>query len=366
MDEDHEYLRNYTPSQVYTNPGPKGVYATICGEGEEEQLIGEIDVTSRFKLCVSAFYVKDRSDFGTFKLTKMKWHAKRGWEPDGALRINSFQLQQIDEFLRIISHLDLGDADKVRMPLKGLHAKTLSSIMASPHGPTLLKDLANDPDMHEDIYAVAAKRRALAKFESLLEGDASERQWQTFFEANPWIFGHGLNYVFLEGAAPKLEATTTGSTFDKSGKIVDALLRTRAAISQFVLVEIKRASTSILDTRSAYRSGCWGVSQELSNAVTQVQKTTFEFARTRFREELKDAVGSDLGEIVYSIEPRSYLIIGNLTQLVGNDDQISCFELFRKNIRSPEIITFDELYERARCIVENISAKEPMGVSGPC
>lgn len=359
MDDDHDYLKKYAASQVYTNPSLKGTYATICGESDEE-LIGEVGVTSRSKLCVSAFYVKDRADFGTFKLTKMKWHAKRGWEPDGALRINAFQLQQIDEFIRIISHLDLGDADKVRLPLKGLHAKTLSAILASPHGPTLLKELADNPDIHEDIYAVAAKRRALAEFEILLNADVSEKDWQRFFEANPWVFGHGLNYVFLDRATSKLEATTTGSMFDKPGKIVDALLKTRAAISQFVLVEIKKSSTDLLDRRSPYRSGCWGVSAELSNAVTQVQKTTFEFARSRFREQLRDAIGNDLGELAYSIEPRSYLVIGNLRRLVGNDDQISCFELFRRNMRSPEIITFDELYERARCIVDNVSSRKKL------
>ena len=34
-----------------------------------------------------------------------------------------------------------------------------------------------------------------------------------------------------------------------------------------------------------------------------------------------------------------------------NKDKLRSFELLRKNIVSPEIITFDELYERARFIV---------------
>ena len=48
------------------------------------------------------------------------------------------------------------------------------------------------------------------------------------------------------------------------------------------------------------------------------------------------------------------MVIGNLAQLRGNDDKIACFELYRRNIRSPEIVTFDELFYRAKCIVENI------------
>ena len=40
-----------------------------------------------------------------------------------------------------------------------------------------------------------------------------------------------------------------------------------------------------------------------------------------------------------------------LTENGINKDKLRSFELFRKNISSPEIITFDELYERARFIV---------------
>jgi hypothetical protein len=58
---------------------------------------------------------------------------------------------------------------------------------------------------------------------------------------------------------------------------------------------------------------------------------------------------------VYAVDPRSFLVIGNLDQVRGNDDKIACFELYRRNIRAPEILTFDELFQRASCIVENIS-----------
>lgn len=185
-----------------------------------------------------------------------------------------------------------------------------------------------------------------------------EPDWQQFFEANPWIFGHGLNYVFLDKVGPKLEARTTGNTYDQGGKTVDGLMRTRAEISQYVLVEIKKADTALLRPGVPYRAGCYGVSDELSNAVTQIQKTVWEFSRDRFRERMKDAHGNDLDEEVYAIEPRSYLVIGNLRQLRGNNDKVTCFELYRRNVRAPEILTFDELYHRAKFIVANL-AQEP-------
>jgi len=45
MSDDVEYLKKYKPDHLYTHPGAKGAYATIAGESEE--VVGEIDVTSR-------------------------------------------------------------------------------------------------------------------------------------------------------------------------------------------------------------------------------------------------------------------------------------------------------------------------------
>lgn len=353
-DDDLDYLVNYKTNALYTVPSKNssGAYAKLVGDSEE--FVAEIDVTSRCKLAVSAFYVQNSADFGTLKITKLQYHKTHGWRRDGELSVNHFQAAQMMEFISIISSLNLTDAKKTRISLENIHIGALGALLTSTQGAALISKLAASPELHHDIYAVAAKRAALKEFEGFLKRESSEREWQAFFERNPWIFGHGLNYVFLSKAGKKLESTTTGSTFDRSGKRADGLLLTKAEVSQYVLVEIKTNGTDLLQ-ETEYRSGCWGVSDELSKAVTQVQKTAFEFGRDRFRQPLKDDFGNDTGKTVYSIEPRSYLVIGNLSQLSGNDDKIACFELYRRNIRMPEILTFDELFYRAGFIVENIS-----------
>ncbi len=100
--------------------------------------------------------------------------------------------------------------------------------------------------------------------------------WQHFFERNPWLFGHGLNYVFLDKEGKKLEAVTTGATHGNCQNRVDALMRTRAAISQYVLIEIKKASTD-LPRESPYRSGCWAVSSEVLGCGEPNPKTVYDF-----------------------------------------------------------------------------------------
>lgn len=354
MSNDADYLANYRTDELYVHPGRDGAFATIVADGDEVP-IGEVEVTSRCKLAVSAFYVREKSDFNSFKITKLKWTKLHGWHEDGHVKVNYFIAARMAEFASIISHLNLTDAKKARLSLDNVNVSDLGALLNSTKGAALVRELAESAELHQDIYAVAAKREALGEFEAMLGKSIKEADWQAYFERNPWVFGHGLNYVFLDKVGPKLETRTTGSAFDQPGKIADGLMRTRAEISQFVLIEIKRDATDLLQN-DRYRSGCWAVSDELSAAVTQTQKTTFEFAKNRFREVLKNSEGGETGEIAYSVEPRSYLVVGNMNELVGNGDKIACFELYRRNVRSPEILTFDELYHRARCIVDNIGS----------
>jgi hypothetical protein len=353
-DEDIEYLKNYLPDRLYTIPGPTGAYAKLVGDSGEEVVIGEVEVSPRFRIAVSAFYVKNRQDFGTFKITKLKHSKVKGWRDDGNVQLTKFQLSQMKEFLAIISSLDLRDAKKTRIALDNLDVSALGGLLASTQGVSLIRELGKRPELHHDIYAVAAKRAALNEFSERLAADTNEREWQAYFERNSWIFGHGLNYVFLNKIGDKLEARTTGHTFNRAGKVSDGLMMTRAAVSQSVLVEIKASRTPLLQ-KDTYRSGCWAVSSELSHAVTQTQKTVWEFSRDHRRTVLKDKDGNDTDDVVYSVEPRSYLVIGNQDQISNNQDKIACFELYRRYIRTPEVLTFDELYQRASCIVENIS-----------
>jgi hypothetical protein len=65
-----------------------------------------------------------------------------------------------------------------------------------------------------------------------------------------------------------------------------------------------------------------------------------------------DETGADTGEATYLIRPRSFLILGHLDQLRGPQGGVHrakhrSFELYRRNLYEPEVITFDELLARA-------------------
>lgn len=194
------------------------------------------------------------------------------------------------------------------------------------------------------------------KFEALMKEGANEAAWQDFFQRNHWIFGYGLSFQFLGPAyEERLEQTVRGFDVTGRGKRVDLLMRTMGRLNSLCFVEIKKPNTDLLG--GEYRSGTWGPSDELTGAVAQVQ-TTVQQAMEAIRGKLDpvDGEGWPTGEALFNYEPRSYLVIGNLHEFTKdgriNQNQFRSFELYRRNTWRPEIITFDELLERARFIVD--------------
>jgi hypothetical protein len=134
------------------------------------------------------------------------------------------------------------------------------------------------------------------------------------------------------------------------------LLKTRAQASTLCFVEIKTHKTPLLKDKP-YRSGCWAPSEGVTEAIAQVQGTVSYASEAIFgKVNLTDKAGYPTSEEVFNFAPRSFVVIGTLSQFFGehgvNQEQLRSFELYRRNILQPELVTFDELYERARHIVE--------------
>ncbi|MCG3685309.1 DUF4263 domain-containing protein [Aliarcobacter butzleri] len=127
---------------------------------------------------------------------------------------------------------------------------------------------------------------------------------------------------------------------------------------------MKTHKTNLLkQVASAYRGDSWAISDELAGGVTQVQNTVIANLKNWYGKiQVKNKKTGELtGEEVFNFQPKSFLVIGKLDEFIGkygvNEDKYRSFELFRKNINSPEIITFDELYERAKFIVDSQAVK---------
>ena len=220
-----------------------------------------------------------------------------------------------------------------------------------------------------EIVAFARRRQQLQDFEALLndedafarrrrelkaEGKRSgpEDTWQDFFETNHWIFGTGLAPQFLSAwDQDRLEQAVVGASVFGHGKRPDALMRTMGALSALAFVEIKTHLTPLVHPKE-YRPGTWRPSEDLAGGVAQCQTTVDEVVRRAERElEAVDDDGFRTGERTLICRPRSLLVVGSLDQFLRDDEpnvaMFESFERFRRSLRDPEIITFDELYARA-------------------
>ena len=188
---------------------------------------------------------------------------------------------------------------------------------------------------------------ALNDFRDSMSKELGEDYWQDFFANNQWIFGYGLNYQFLDQITdqPHYGGADVSGKGNQKG---DYLMSTSAEINFTVLVEIKKPETKLLCYRKnqkpiKYRNGAMLLSRELLGATSQIQANVNKWA-------VNSQLPDKRIEGVETIVPKGLLVIGNLNELTEKE-MVQTFENYRRNMSNPEVITFDELFERAKYIV---------------
>jgi hypothetical protein len=294
-----------------------------------------------------------------------------------AFSFKGSEIENLYKFLKGIKELSFENKERFKVDDDRLEELLLSQEQASKiirdNEGTLIEALKNNITK-SDIVALGYRKNQLVRFERLLtDADFFEREranlkakgkeavWQTFFEKNPWIFGYGLTYVFNSPLDDKkLEQVVSGYNFNSSGKRIDALMKTRGVVKSFCFGEIKTPETPILKlVQDPYRGECWAISDDLAGAIAQTQKTVQKSVKELTTKiEIKDKSGNLTGEQVFIYQPKSFVVSGNLsefkTDMGVNEDKFGSFELYRQNLVNPEIITFDELFERAKFIVKHL------------
>lgn len=342
--------------------GSEGLHFALV----KDEVILRTTASERFQ--IKATFLED--DRGIKVLTIQRYSQNRPLEQSF-----SFVGQEIDrllEFVAGIRTVPLEHEGKLHVSDHALKDIVLNEAQArnlfSKHE-ALFTEIARNQALQRDIVAVGYRRKQLEKFEALLNDSdyfAEEQRglnttpegvWQKFFESNTWIFGYGLSFQFLSGLDKrKLEQIVRGADLTGTGKRVDALMKTRGLINSLCFVEIKRHDKSLLAEQPT-RPGTWAASSYLTSGVAQVQ-TTVQDAIEQIGRKLtpNDEFGNPTGEMLFNIHPRSCLIVGHLSEFEGdfggvNEAKFRSFELYRRHLTRPEILTFDELFERAKFIV---------------
>jgi len=359
-------------------------YQVIDSEGEVvlggtadgyEVLIRE---TPKLRHQIRAVFFEEDRHICALHLQKLR---PDGSALDGCFTLRDDEIDTLRNFLDMLPKLDFSNEDRQR-----IDQSTLSRALATPdawlrmyenHRDELASLIQRD-DSANDILAVSRRRKQLEIFEQLLTDPAffeeqrtawqkrgPEAVWQKFFEDNHWIFGLGLgSQLILSWERDRLESVVMGYSVATRGKRVDALMRTAGALSGLAFVEIKTPGAPLIAAyRDPYRSDAYVPGKDVTGGVSQVHATV-EAAMESFkgRLEREDEFGFTTGDVAYMVRPKSYLIVGNLNQFVDGErvaeGPFRSFEHYRRTLLEPEIITYDELLERAKYILKDAEASQ--------
>jgi len=117
------------------------------------------------------------------------------------------------------------------------------------------------------------------------------------------------------------------------------------------LVEVKKPDTPLFGSKKT-RSEAWKLSTELIDSISQILSQKAEWIIKGQQNNY-----SNNGKIIKqrTVNPKTILIIGNTNQFDGiskeSEIKSKTFELFRRDSRDIEILTYDELFKRAYFLV---------------
>ncbi len=176
----------------------------------------------------------------------------------------------------------------------------------------------------------------IERYDTMLCQNLKEKRWQEFFSQNPFILSLGFGYPLIK---VQDQASVGGRKISGSGEKITDFLVKNSLTNNTALFEIKTPQTKLLD-KAPYREGVFAPSRELSGSINQAldQKYQFQKQVAQIKETSR----------IYDIESyavHSFLIIGKTPTEV---DQQKSFELFRRNSKDVQVVTFDELLEKLR------------------
>jgi hypothetical protein len=187
-------------------------------------------------------------------------------------------------------------------------------------------------------------QKIVAQYESLLEKDPPESQWQEFF--NEYIKLFDSRYVHILD----YKNISTGLT-----KYPDIVLVDIYGYIDFY--ELKKSSTPLLSYDKSHKT--WFFSKDVSMVISQasdyLQKAkdnSLSYSKTIKEETATEEVD---GLEVSIINPKVIIVAGSRSQL-NTQKKLNHFKNLRDSLKDIEFILYDELLERLRNLLDSIKA----------
>ena len=318
---------------------------------------------------ITAKFLEDNR--GIYALQIQKFTLATGMPHKIHFSFRGDEILKLYNFIKSIPDLQIENADKFSISDEELNKLTLTKQQAYSiykENQDIFSEILQKNITQDDVKNLVYKKEQLDVFEKLLNDEVyfneekgrleiqkDEALWQSFFENNTWIFGYGLEYVInIPLQDKKLEQVVEGYDIINRGKRIDALMKSKGIVSSLCFAEIKTHKAKLLNAE--YRPAVYPPSNEVSGGISQIQKTVQSSLENLVNKvSPADKSGNPTGKEIFMYRPKSFLLIGKLeefqTEFGINKEKFSSFEIFRKSIKDIEIITFDELLERAKFII---------------
>ncbi|MBZ9650716.1 Shedu anti-phage system protein SduA domain-containing protein [Psychroflexus montanilacus] len=361
LTQEEEIILNYKPNRLYWHEFEKGRFFQVVHEDEKS-------ATMKFapRTMLKVVYIEKYGDIEGFELIKLV----SGKETE-RIKLSKFNFAQLREFLRFINEIDLKGITEKRLKifddqdLDEDSIRSVKTLLSKEGGADVVETLINEGIISsKDIVNTSFRKRGLDIFQKLKdspdywktyadENDISkhseEKVWQYFFEKNQWIFGYGLDYRFKN--ILQRETHLSDSNIDGTNTVIGDYLLGDKFFTTFV--ELKKPSTPLF-SREKNRSNSWRLSNDLIDSVSQILE--HKSSGMIKLEKQQYVEGEPLNQKAY--DSKVVLIIGDWRELEKSSNteekeiKKKTLELFRRDSRNVEILTFDELYERAKFIIE--------------
>lgn len=192
------------------------------------------------------------------------------------------------------------------------------------------------------------------KYREEMRGTGEEAVWHHFLKKRHWLLGLNIDFRFIRNLIPEVNVGLADT--ERVGSPNVDLMGIR---DYTTLIEIKTPKTKIFtETRAATaRANTWSFSSDFIDGVSQALGQKFDWDKSHSGKELISN-GTVVDQVLTrTVDPKSIFLIGRKSEFSESSRERTVhvkrdtFERFRRNLRNTEVLTFDELYERAYFIV---------------
>lgn len=199
--------------------------------------------------------------------------------------------------------------------------------------------------LKNDIELVSLER-LISSYEDLLNKKTKEDTWQELFNQNPFILSLAFGYPAIKISD---QACVGGKRLSGDGeKITDFLIK-NGITNNLALIEIKKPSSALLN-KTAYRGSVFCASTELTGSVTQVLDQCYQLQQ--------NIATIKNNNRIFDIESYAVHCILVIGKMPDNEDEKKSFEIYRRNSKNVQIITFDELLLKLKQLHDFLNSKD--------